>query len=451
MPLVARPLLVSRAHAPSRPRCSRAHPCPFSGSRLPSLAGSRLHACPVFPPLLSWLRALVCLGFLMPSSCPPRRALAVPSRPPRRALTAPLRRRTPACPSYPLRVIRPVSCPHHALLVASRCVASAHPSALVPVRHHALTPLTPSSRCRAPPPVSPRPRVRPSPVAPSRPSRRCPIATFAPLSAVAPPSRRCRAPRAPRAVAAFAPPSPPLGCRPHAPPSHPSRILRAAVVRNAPSLPSRPSRAPTRPCRAPTCRHLARRAAFAPVAPLALSRPYAPSSWPPCPSPPSRHRAFARLGWRPRALVSPPMRRLLAPCAAFSPLAPPSRLAPPSFTYAPMPRSPSPSSPAPAPSSRPYAPLSRPYAPPSRPLRRRRTSRAPRAAFAPLAPSRRSCPRPRVSPLRAAVSPLAPPSALCSVALPSRVSAGALASRLLMHSHRHALVVPSLSRPSLHI
>ncbi|KAA1479482.1 hypothetical protein DENSPDRAFT_886786 [Dentipellis sp. KUC8613] len=329
MPLVARPL-VSRAHAPSRPRCSRAYPCPFSGSRLPSLAGSRLHACPVFPPLLSCLRALVALLVaLSPRHCallvvlsPHHCAVARP-RAPRTLFASSGRSRALTTPSSSRRVtsrprIRAPSClcacapsrshAPHALFVlscpSSRLTSSSCPS----VPRRAVTPLAPLPHRRLRAPLGLR-----APVALSRPSRPR-RAVIAPL-ALSPPLHRLRR----RWTVA------------------PTPLLRTPRASYAPL-----SRA-THPCclhaprRAPTRRRLARRAAFAPVAPLALSRPYAPLSWPPCPSPPLRHRAFACLGWRPRALVSPPMRRLLAP-----------------------------------------------YAPPSRPLRRHRTSRR-RRAFVPLA------------------------------------------------------------------
>ncbi|KAA1478895.1 hypothetical protein DENSPDRAFT_886255 [Dentipellis sp. KUC8613] len=400
MPLVARPL-VSRAHAPLRPCCSHAYPCPFSGSCLPSLAGSRLHACPVFLPLLSWLALLVALS-------PRHRALLVVlslhhcavarPRAPRTLFASSGRSRALTTPSLSRRVtsrprIRTPSClctcvPLHShtphALFASSCPSSRlTSSSCLSVPRRAVTPLVPLPHRRLRAPLGLR-----TPVALSRPSRPC-RAVVAPL-ALSLPLRRLRR--------RWAVAPTPLLRTPHTSYTPPSRAT-------CPRCLHAPRRAPTR------CR-LARRAAFAPVAPLALSRPYAPSSWPPCPLLLSCHRTFARLSWRPHALVSPPMRRLLAPyappsrplccclapCAAVTPrtaVATPSlavapRCAavapsvPPSFAYAPTPRSPSPLSPTPAPLSRPYAPSSRPYAPPSRPLCRCRTSCCCRA-FVPLA------------------------------------------------------------------
>ncbi|KAA1480131.1 hypothetical protein DENSPDRAFT_887397 [Dentipellis sp. KUC8613] len=275
-------------------------------------------ACPRVPGLSHAL--------LVPSSSRSRRAIAPSSSCSRRTI-APSHARVPLAPSsrHPAGL---APSPHPPRRIASRRVrASARPRACAPARHRALTPLTPSSRRRAPPPVSPRPRVRLSPVAPSRPSRRCPIAAFAPLSAFAPPSR-CRVLRAPiapssrpsrcrRLCAAFAavglsPPRPSF-----APLAHPTRRrraqralaaftplvapLRAAVSPVAPPLrPSRPSlcRAPTRPRRGLRARRRRRAIARSRVSAGAP----APSSRPLC------------------AAFSPPMRRLLAPCAAVSPL-----------------------------------------------------------------------------------------------------------------------------------
>ncbi|KAA1479656.1 hypothetical protein DENSPDRAFT_886947 [Dentipellis sp. KUC8613] len=236
------------------------------------------------------------------------------------------------------------------------------PPLLRPQRHVARQRTSPS---RAPAPLVPRPSPRALPppfVAPSCPRRagsflprvpwafsRCRALLFAlscPCRAVViAPSHWFRAPFAPVAPVALS-----------------SRPLRVAISPVAPPLrPSRPSL-----CRAPTRTRRGLRAR-------------------------RRRRAIARLGWRPRAPVSPPMRRLLAPCTAVTRRRVPSH----------------------------------PSVPPSHPPRRRRSPT--HRHLAPF-PRRHPPPRPRLAP--------------CAVAAPLAVVAPSCPSRGLRAPRTVAPVVP---------
>ncbi|KAA1479355.1 hypothetical protein DENSPDRAFT_886675 [Dentipellis sp. KUC8613] len=314
-PFVARPHLVSRARA-LMPTFLRAHPCPFSGSRLAFLARSRLHAALPFPCARpsSRVRAPSCV-----------RAF---SRPPRHALIAPSHAHVPSCP---LRASRPVSRPHHALVASRRVCAPTHPRTLVPVHLRAVALSRPSRPLRAVAPllfhlvlVHVRPPPRPRALAPSCPSRRHPIVAFPPS---APLGRHAR-----RAVAAFVPLVPlhisagalaPSSC-PYAPPSCTSHSRRASRLRRRASrLRRRASCLRHRPYAPPSC-------------PYALpSCPYAPPSRPsPLRVAPTHRRRASRPApsscpYAPPSCASRLRRRASRICRAIAPVVPlPPRLAP---------------------------------------------------------------------------------------------------------------------------